>query len=164
MMMLQRFKASPASLMSWPSWLDPRFALVLPAAAVELALGWGIASPEQRSSFGSGDLAGIWPLVASVLVVTAVLGLLYMAIDETDTSDTDKPKRSSLHWMTDLRDLLCHMASSVSDITAKVLALPIVAVTRVAQRSSTSRRRLIFQFLDCWPTGRSPRVVYEQPA
>ena len=145
-------------------WLDRRLAMVLPVAAVHVALGWGIASPEQRVDYSNGDLSGIWMLVAAILVVAAVHGLFYGAIEESDSSETNKRKSSS-HGMTYFRDLLCHIARSLNDITAKVSALPIVAVMRVTPRRDTSHRLLLpLPLLDCWPAGRSPQIVYEQLA
>lgn len=142
--------------------IDRRLALVLPMAAVTVALGWGIASPEQRIQFGNGELAELWTLIASVLVVTLVHSLLCAASEELDTNGTYTP--SLLHWITQLSNFLCHIARSLKAITAKIVALLIVAVTRVTQRLYSTRPPPSLPLLDCWPTGRSPLIVYEQLA
>ena len=147
-----------------PMWLgrllDRRIAVALVMTFCQMVFSLYIATPSEIQAFENGDLSGSWPLILSFLTWSVLLGLSYGVV-ETAHFDEAFSALSQSPWAAHMRDLASRIVTSLFYFATNYLVLCLVGVTRVAERRYTCQPLLPLLTPDCWPTGTTPRLVYE---
>ena len=140
--------------------LERRLVAVPVIAAVVLMIG--MVRLDQLAAPGSGDPANSWGLIASLVAISAVLALFYAALEDTRTTKAVS-RFSRLPWVKCLIAFLSTVVLSIASSWARGLVLLPACAASAPRRHYPCNPRLPLLTANSWPSGASPRVIYEPP-
>ena len=112
------------------------------------------------AAIADGDISASWELLVSLIVFSALIGFGAGVVDTTKFEDLVATLPDSPMATLIMRS--ARLIRTVVVLMANAPAAPLVVVARVSQRYNPFiSLRLPLLSPDLWPTGASPRLIYE---
>lgn len=129
-----------------------------------MAVALHVATPNDIARIGSGNFGASWQMIRILLAGSALLGLAF-GVMEARTVYEIISTLSLYSWAAHAQKLISRLSIWLRNVLANGRVSPFVGLTSAIERFDISFEPLPAVLTpDCWPTGTTPLIHYEDAA